>query len=212
MDTDNGLLGIWTTTSCCRELSEPWVNVQVSLSWFYVNILVPSTAQVKLLSHWGRKICVIPQTSPVFPHPKKVEMPSSRLLCKVGREYSQSFKGSILQLLRQKRVFSINTPEWPNFPLSISTHLGWSIAGLQHCWPDEVPGAAGSGLYEKIKKVETMFPTWIHTQQNSYTKTRALGLWLPMATHGAAVSCPALWVSHFSFLVSFTPFSPGCTE
>lgn len=27
------------------------VHVQASLSWLYVNILVPSTAQVKLLSH-----------------------------------------------------------------------------------------------------------------------------------------------------------------
>lgn len=57
-------------------------------------VLVPSTAQVKLLSHWRRKVCVIPQNSPVFPPLMKIEMPSSRLLCKAERESSQSFKGS----------------------------------------------------------------------------------------------------------------------
>lgn len=130
-----------------------------------------------------------------FPLP--VEVHVSRFLCKVENQVC---------LLRGSTPFASSSGRNRPFPLSAksdSTSLwdspptpGWALSeGCSSTSLMQPLCRDCCGLQGKIRKVETC-PRLrnTHTQQNSYSQNESFSL--PVATHGATVSYPALGVSH----------------
>lgn len=159
--------GIWATDWCSKLFLELQVNVQVSLSWFYVKgsiycsnetleplekeeLLYPSQFSLISPSYWNENVRF------------KILM-QSRKRIKSGSTPFASFSGR-----SRVQAFPITSPKWLNLPQGFSTHCRAGLeSGLQHscwcplCW-------TCSGHHGKIEKMETMSHSQVHTQQNYY--------------------------------------------